>query len=139
MRLPLSHQVDEAPRRRHHKIDTRPQRFDLWTFAHAAENGGHSQWKMSRIGAYILVDLNHELSRRSDDQRTQHAPFAVRIGGGQLGKDRPNECSRFSRSSLRDPDDIASSQDLWNGRELNGRRLGVTSFLDGFENWRGEV
>jgi hypothetical protein len=40
---------------------------------------------------------------------------------------------------LRDPDDIASGQHLWNGRELDGRRLGVTSFLDGFENWRGEL
>ena len=51
-----------------------------------------------------------------------------------LREDRQREGRRLAGARLRDADQVVPREDLRNGRSLDGRRLGVTGFLDGFEN-----
>src|SRR3954447_20716756 len=94
---------------------------------------------MSRVSSDILLDLDDQLPRRSDNEGADPAALLMPSGSGKPGQDRPHEGRCFSRARLRDADDIVSGQDLRNCRQLNWCRLGVTSFLDGFVDLRGEL
>ena len=94
---------------------------------------------MLRVGAHVFLDLHHEFARRRDHQRAHPAPLSVADGSGELRQDRQNERGRLARARLRDADEVVSRQNGRDRRRLNRSRLGVASFLDGFENWRRKL
>src|SRR5204862_4824957 len=125
----------------------RAQRLDLGTLAHTAENGGHAQWNMFRIRPNVLLDLDDELTRGRHHQCADTAPLTVLsragtalrsgpsgLGISQLHQNRENECRGFSGTGLGDADDIVSSENKRDGRNLNRSRLAITGLVNGLQD-----
>ena len=134
IRVALPHQIDQPARRRDDQFDPGAQRLDLRTLAHAAEDRRHAQRQMFRVGAHVFLDLHHQLARRRDHQRAHPAPLPFAEPSSEMMQNRQDEGRRLAGAGLRDADDIAPGENLRNGGRLDRRRLGVTSFLDGFED-----
>ena len=135
----LLHQIDQPARCRDDQIDPGTQRLDLRAFAHSAENRGHAQRKMFRVGAHVLLDLHDELTRRRHHQRARAvcrwSSYCMRAAR-ELRQNRQNKSGGFSRAGLRDADDIVPRENERDGRDLDRSRLGVTGVLNGLQNLR---
>ena len=89
---------------------------------------------MFRVSAHVLLDLDHEFTRRRHDQRARAAPLPVLDRSGQLGQDRQDERRRLPGTGLRDADDIVSGENVRDGCDLDRSRLGVTRVVHGLED-----
>ena len=135
---PLSHQIDQAARRRDDKIDPGTQRLDLRTFAHTAKDRRHAQWKMFRVSADVLLDLHDELPCWSHHEDARAPPLAV-LHRRELCQNRKNESRGFSRAGLRDPDEIMSGEYLRDRCHLDRSRLGISGILHRLKNFGREI
>ena len=125
-------QIEQASRTRNHNVSCGTQRANLRLFADATEYGGDGEWKMFGVGADVFLDLHDEFARGREDEDTG---AAVRPGGslrgGELCKHRQRERGGLAGAGLRDADEVVTGDDRRNGGGLDGRRFGVTRFLDG--------
>ena len=108
--------------------------LELRVFAHAAENCGDCEMKMFAVGADVFVNLHDEFARRRDDE---NAGAVTRAAGlrREFGQHGQRERRRLASARLGDADEIVTGDDWRDGGSLNGRRLGVTGFLNGLEDF----
>ena len=100
----------------------------------AAEDRRHAQRQMFRVSAHVFLDLHDQFARRRDDEHARPAAVSLAQPAREMVQDRQDKRGRLAGAGLGDADDIVAGQNLRNGRRLDRRGLGVTSFLDGFKD-----
>ena len=88
---------------------------------------------MPRVSPHVLLDLQHQLARRRDDQNLCAATL-TRLRR-QLGEDGQRERRRLAGAGLSDADEVVPRDDRRDGGGLDGRRLRVTGFRDRPQNF----
>ena len=128
--IAVPEKIQQPARRGDDDIRPAPQRLDLRALADSAENRRDPQRQMLPVSAHILLNLHDEFARRRDDQRTRPAAQPA----CELREDWQGERRRLARACLRDADQVVTFEDQRDGGGLDRSRLGVTGFLNGFEN-----
>ena len=78
MDVPLLHQVQQTPRRRHQHMGTAIERTNLGALFDAAKNQCDLQFQIAPVDLKAIANLNRQLARRRKHQRQwaiRYRPF----------------------------------------------------------------
>ena len=138
----LFDQVEQASRCCHEHFDTGADFFDLWLDVDAAVSAQASYRDVLAVGLDRLVYLDGEFARRREHQDPHRMARWRRTWAGKR-KDalekRQREGRRFTRSGLRTAHQILARENDRDGLRLNRRRVGVTLFSNGSQDFRRQA
>ena len=129
----LAHQVEQAARRGNEDVNARVQGVGLGFLRNAAEDDRVPQAQVFAVGGKALPDLDGQFAGGRTDEYFDGPPagFAARLLVQQL-QHRDGKSRRFAGTRLGDAEQVAAVQDYRDGLLLDGRRLGVPFFGQGF-------
>ena len=137
--ISLTNEIVEPSGRCDQHIHALFERLHLRSLSHPAEHHGGAQAQVLSVHFKVLVDLQRQLPRRGEHQRTDR-PFPLRRGAFcQNLQDRHSKRRRFSRSRLGAAEQIPAFQHRRNRGLLDRRRLPVTRLPQRIQNRRDQM
>ena len=126
----LTHEVPQAARGRDEDVRAALDGLDLRHLRHAAEDDRRRYGHITRVLAYILIDLKRKLTRRSENERTDAASGVL----VEPLDDRHGKRAGLARAGLRTAEQVASLENRRDGLLLNGGRLLIAGLGQRLEN-----
>ena len=114
------------------------QRFHLRSLPHAAKDDGAAQFQVLAVGFKAFADLQGQLPGGGQDQRTDSALAAGRIGGEPVQHGQ-RKSRRLAGAGLGAAHQIPACQHRRDGRCLNGRGGLVARFLHSAQQRGGQI
>jgi hypothetical protein len=133
--MSLIHEIQESPRSGDQYVDSLAKTLDLFALTHTTEHDGLVESCVSTIRLEALLDLDSELTSRSDDESFDLAFSLVGIffRNKELD-DRNRECSRLARTGLSQSLEISTPENRWDRLCLDRCGRGISLVRDSSEN-----
>lgn len=138
MDISLTHQIDQTTRSRYENIDSCSESIHLTRLIHPSEYDRMTESESMSIPSDTLIDLDRELSRRSQDKRSDQTRLSSRRSLlDSLSEDlehREGESRRLPCPCLSDPEEISPSKNLWDRLSLDRSRMLISLTIESGEN-----
>ena len=119
--MALIDEIQQPSRRRHQEIDAAGKRLALRPVRDAADDDRMAELEVPAIGGDAVADLNGQLTRRRQNERTGPRRPWPPARFGEMLQQRQHEGRRLAGAGLGNADQIPVIEQRRNRLHLNGR------------------